>query len=114
MSADNDHADLFYGFPNSYGTLGYALRARIELEATHPYVHLRHLRFRDIESLVETLEDVDATGSYGQEDMQFIDGTVFSREECYLTLGSWADSAPTTSDYTKLGIYYRSISRPRR
>ena len=23
---DNEHADLFYGFPNSYGTLGYALR----------------------------------------------------------------------------------------
>ena len=25
---DNEHADLFYGFPNSYGTLGYALRVR--------------------------------------------------------------------------------------
>ena len=23
---DNEHADLFHGFPNSYGTLGYALR----------------------------------------------------------------------------------------
>ena len=23
---DNEHADLFFGFPNSYGTLGYALR----------------------------------------------------------------------------------------
>jgi FAD/FMN-containing dehydrogenase len=109
-SADNAHADLFYGFPNSYGTLGYALRARIELEATHPFVHLRHLRFRNIESLVETLEDVDATSAYAQEDVQFIDGTVFSPEECYLTLGSWADSAPATSDYTKLDIYYRSIS----
>jgi len=24
----NEHADLFYGFPNSYGTLGYALRVK--------------------------------------------------------------------------------------
>ena len=23
---DNEHRDLFFGFPNSYGTLGYALR----------------------------------------------------------------------------------------
>ena len=30
--ADNEHADLFRGFPNSYGTLGYALRLKIELE----------------------------------------------------------------------------------
>src|SRR4029078_12507621 len=25
---DNEHADLFFGFPNSYGTLGYALKLR--------------------------------------------------------------------------------------
>ena len=32
VSPDNEHSELFYGFPNSYGTLGYALRLRIELE----------------------------------------------------------------------------------
>jgi FAD/FMN-containing dehydrogenase len=26
---DNEHRDLFFGFPNSYGTLGYALRLRL-------------------------------------------------------------------------------------
>jgi FAD/FMN-containing dehydrogenase len=107
--ADNEHADLFYGFPNSYGTLGYALRARIELEQTHPFVHLRHVRFQDLDSLVETLNDVDAGGGYSQEKVQFVDGTVFSQSECYLTLGSWTDRAPATSDYTKLDIYYQSI-----
>ena len=25
---DNEHRDLFFGFPNSYGTLGYALRVK--------------------------------------------------------------------------------------
>ena len=42
---DSEHSDLFYGFPNSYGTLGYALRLRIELEPVTPYIHLRHVRF---------------------------------------------------------------------
>src|SRR5436190_1946452 len=28
---DNEHADLFYGFPNSYGTLGYALRVKAKV-----------------------------------------------------------------------------------
>lgn len=32
-TADNEYADLFHGFPNSYGTLGYATRVRLELEA---------------------------------------------------------------------------------
>ncbi len=38
--ADNEHAELFRGFPNSYGTLGYSLRLRIELERVRPYVRL--------------------------------------------------------------------------
>src|SRR5690242_11355466 len=40
----SENPDLYFGFPNSYGTLGYALRLRIELERTHPYVHLQHVR----------------------------------------------------------------------
>ena len=40
-----EHADLYYGFPNSYGTLGYATRLRVRLERVKPFVALRHLRF---------------------------------------------------------------------
>jgi FAD/FMN-containing dehydrogenase len=104
-----DHADLFAGFPNSYGTLGYALRARIELEAVHPYVHLRHVPFTDFAALTETLASVVAARAYLGEAVDFIDGTVFSPDESYLTLGSWADTAPRASDYTREHIYYRSI-----
>src|SRR5439155_13346806 len=43
--ADNEHADLFHAFPNSYGTLGYALRLTIELEPVRPYVHVEHVKF---------------------------------------------------------------------
>jgi len=107
---DGEHAELFFGFPNSYGTLGYALRARIELEAVQPWVHLRHLRFPSPERLVETLSAVVASGAHDGEDVAFVDGTVFSPGECYLSLGSWASTPPpTTSDYTAEEIYYRSI-----
>ena len=34
---------------------------------------------------------------------------MFTADEAYLTLGSWADAAPYTSDYTGSDIYYRSI-----
>ena len=32
-----------------------------------------------------------------------------ARDEVYLTLGSWADSAPFVSDYTGRDVYYQSI-----
>src|ERR671933_2493912 len=44
---DNEHADLFFGFPNSYGSLGYATRLRIELEPVPAYAALRHVRFHE-------------------------------------------------------------------
>jgi FAD/FMN-containing dehydrogenase len=108
---DNEHRDLLYGFPNSYGTLGYALRLRIELEPVRPYVHLRHLRFADGEELFSTLARVCSERRYAGEAVDFVDGTVFGRRELYLTLGSFADSAPGTSDYTGQDIYYRSVQQ---
>lgn len=110
---EGEHRDLFYGFPNSYGTLGYLLRARIELEPVHRFVHLRHLRFDNFAELVEVLGDVAEAGRYEGEQVDFLDGTVFSPSESYLTLGGWADTAPTTSDYSWTDIYYRSIQSKR-
>jgi len=46
-------------------------------------------------------------------DADFIDGTVFSPGEMYLTLGRFAASAPYTSDYTYEHIYYRAIREKR-
>jgi FAD/FMN-containing dehydrogenase len=106
---DNEHRDLFHGFPNSYGTLGYALRLRIELEDVRPYVHLRHLRFEDFRALVATMREVCEQRTFAGERVDFIDGSVFAPDESYITLGSWAESAPATSDYTRTDIYYRSI-----
>jgi FAD/FMN-containing dehydrogenase len=110
---DGPHADLFQAFPNSYGTLGYALRLLIELEPVRPYVRLRHLRLPDVRRLTDTLATILADRSYQGEPVDFLDGTVFAADEAYLTLGSWADTAPSTSDYTGQEIYYRSIQSRR-
>jgi FAD/FMN-containing dehydrogenase len=109
VDGTGEHRDLFYGFPNSYGSLGYSLRLRIELEDVHPYVHLRHVRFNRTDDLLPVLEQVCRDRAHDGERVDFVDGTVFSPSESYLTLGSWCDSAPRTSDYTWHNIYYRSI-----
>ena len=92
---DNEHADLFRGFPNSYGTLGYALRLRIELERVKPFVRLRHVRFTDAADCARAIEEICAAGSYRDEPVDFLDGVMFGSTELYLTLGRYADSAPS-------------------
>jgi FAD/FMN-containing dehydrogenase len=106
---DNEHRALFYGFPNSYGTLGYALRLRIELEPVTPTVSLRHVRFTDAAKAATAIDEICAGREHAGERVDFIDGTVFSAGELYLTLGTFAEAAAGLSDYTGREIYYRSI-----
>lgn len=108
---DNAHSDLFHGFPNSYGTLGYSLRLRIELEPVSPYVHLRHLRFHDASEAMDALARICAEAAHAGQPVDFVDGVAFGPDELYLTLARFTDRAPWTSDYTGNDIYYRSIRR---
>jgi FAD/FMN-containing dehydrogenase len=110
---DGEHAALYRGFPNSYGTLGYTLSLTIELEPVKPYVHLRHFRFSDPAECFAAVAEVAASGSYDGHRADFIDGTAFSLDEMYLTIGAFSDVAPWISDYTRGRIYYQSLRGPR-
>ena len=106
---DGEHADLFYGFPNSYGTLGYATRLRVKLEPIKPFVALRHLRFTEMEDLQTAITAIVANQQHDGVRVDYLDGVVFSKSESYLTLGTLTDHPGPTSDYTGQHVYYRSI-----
>jgi FAD/FMN-containing dehydrogenase len=103
------HADLYRAFPNSYGTLGYAVRLRIDLEPVKPFVALRHLRFRSVGELVTVMDRIIRTGRLDGVAIDYLDGVVFSGEESYLCVGVQTDTPGPVSDYTGQQIYYRSI-----
>lgn len=109
--------DLFDTFPNSYGSLGYATRLRIELEAVPAYVALRHLRFDDAALLAKTVAEIVETREHGGRRIDGLDGVAFAPGEYYLTLATWQDegttgsTGPGPSDYTGQQIYYRSIQQ---
>jgi FAD/FMN-containing dehydrogenase len=100
----SENADLFYGFPNSYGTLGYALRLKIRLMRARPFVKLTHRRFSRVDDYFSELACVCAG-----HPPDFVDGTVFGPDEMYLSTGEFVEAAPFTSDYTWMRIYYKSI-----
>jgi len=107
-SAD-EHQDLYRGFPNSYGTLGYSVRLKIELEAVKPFVALRHLRFGSLGDLVTAMERIIDTRGYDGTPVDYLDGVVFSADESYLCIGVQTATPGPVSDYTGRQIYYRSI-----
>ncbi len=109
VTPDGEHADLFAGFPNSYGSLGYAVRLRIRLQPVRPYVTLRNVRLTRLDDLTAAIGQIVATRSWEGEAVDFVDGVAFSPAEVYLVLGTWADEVPAISDYTGQAVYYLSL-----
>jgi FAD/FMN-containing dehydrogenase len=109
---DNEHADLFRTFPNSYGSLGYATRLRIRLEPVPAYVALRHVRFHEADKLSAAIAEITERREWDGLQVDAMDGVAFEPGEYYLTLATWTDQRDQTpSDYTGQQIYFRSIQQ---
>ena len=108
---DGDRADLFGAFANSYGSLGYSVRLKIALDPVAPFVKLRHLRFERLADLVATMDSIVGTRRHDDEQVDFLDGVVFTATESYLVLATFVDRAPYASDYTGQQVFYRSIQQ---
>ncbi|HYB50881.1 MAG TPA: FAD-binding oxidoreductase [Burkholderiaceae bacterium] len=100
---ENAYRDLFFGFPNSYGTLGYALRLRQRTIRVKSCVQVEHLRYESAGSYLAALAEHCA----GTAD--FVDGVVFGPRSLVLNVARFTDEAPWLSDYGFEHIYYRSL-----
>jgi FAD/FMN-containing dehydrogenase len=101
----NEYSDLFLGFPNSYGTLGYALRAVVKLVPVKQFVKLTHHRYTDLEQYFQVIARLCEDRC-----VDFVDGTMFHDNELYITTGEFVDRVEWLSDYTYRQIYYQSIT----
>lgn len=100
----HENRELFFGFPNSYGTLGYALRLRIRLIPAKPFVHTIYTRFPEAGGFFGKLAEL-----CGRGEIDFLDGVIFAKDDSYINRSFFAEHAPYASDYTYMNIYYRSL-----
>jgi FAD/FMN-containing dehydrogenase len=99
----NEHRDLFLAFPNSYGTLGYALRLRQRTLPVKACVRVEHRRYAAPRGFFAALAEQCTGGA------DFIDGVIFGPQQLVLNVAQFVDEAPWLSDYGFEQIYYRSL-----
>jgi FAD/FMN-containing dehydrogenase len=104
-----EHNDLYFGFPNSYGTLGYALSLTIRLVPVKPFVHLQYIKHTKPKEFFAQIQAICDSGRYQDKAIDFIDGVIFGKGNYVITVGTMVATAPYTSDYTFKNIYYLSI-----
>jgi FAD/FMN-containing dehydrogenase len=105
---DNAASDLFRALPNSYGTLGYILRARIRVMPAAPYVHLQTTAYSDPGAFLEAMHAAAA----GQ-DADFIEGLIYGPGRQLLTRSRFVTSVPRVDDILRKNIFYRLIGDAR-
>ena len=101
---DNEHRELFHGFANSYGTLGYALAVTARTQPVRRFVAVEHRRHATPEACFADLARLCDAG-----DVDFLDGVAFAPDDLVVSVGRFADGATAPSDYGFERIYYRSL-----
>jgi len=107
-ASPTENSDLFYGFPNTYGTLGYVLKAKLMLFPAKSYVEIVRQKYTDGRKFLEEMSNMGMQ-QRKVRNWDFIEGVIFAENENYLTLARFVDEAPYVSDYTFMDIYYKSI-----
>jgi FAD/FMN-containing dehydrogenase len=105
-SGENEHADLFSALPNSYGTLGYILRARIRLMPARPFVHLGIECFPEPGAWLHNMREATR-----RDDVDFVEGLFFEDQRFYLMTGRFADRVPQVDDILREHVFYRLVQQ---
>lgn len=92
--------DMIHG---SYGTLGVLTSLTFKLIPAERFVHLVYRTFSTAAEY-----ETEMRARVAAADFDFIDGIIHSRTEYVLCLGRFAKSAPYTSNYRWLHIFYKS------
>lgn len=118
---DNDNALVFQMVHGAFGTLGIISKLTFRLIPAKPYVRVRYERYSSFDDYMAAIRQVydarhpgEGAGAGGRgryADVDFMDGIIHSPTECILSLGTFVDEAPYTSDYSWMKIYYESTRR---
>lgn len=103
-----ENVDLFTGLPNSYGTLGYILRAKIRIIPSKPYIQLHHLTFTNLSEALDRL----AQESSNIIENDYLEGIVYSPTNIHLLIGRFTATLPDQvllNDFNLKKPFYKSI-----
>ena len=98
--------ELFKAIPRSMGTLGYITRMKLKTVPAKPYIRSDIYHFSDPRKYYQKLQELSQS-----IDIQFLDATVFSRNQLVIVTGTYVDSAPTLVNVANRDIYYEEIQK---
>jgi len=92
-SPSNEHSDLFAALPNSFGTLGYILKAKLRTAPAAPHVHMKNQIFSSLEDLLSNMKTLA-----DEQQVHFLEALVFNETYSILSQTNLMYDAPPAID----------------
>lgn len=104
IANETTNKELFDAIPNSYGSFGYILSAKIKLRDYKPYLELESVKFNSIRSFIDAIKNYCS-----MDNIDFIDGFINSKDEMYLLVGKMVNGVAPGTHLEKFveDIYYK-------
>lgn len=102
---DNEHALVFQMMQGAFGTLGVLTRLAFKLVPAKPFVELTYETYASVPAYRDAIARHAAARTF-----DFIDGIIHSPTRYVLCLGRFVATAPYTSDYSWMKVYYQSTA----
>ena len=108
VTPDGEHALVFQMMMGAFGTLGIVSKLTFKLVPAKPFVRLAYESHATLETYLASIKAHAAA-----RDVDFMDGIIHSPRKYVLSLGTFVDTAPYTSDYSWLRVYWESTGTRR-
>jgi len=96
-------ADVFEMLHGSYGTIGILTKIKFKLYPAKPFVKMTYPKFHNFNDFWNFLQERCRLGDY-----TFVDAIIYDKNNFIVCLGELVDTAPYTSHYDWLEIFYKS------
>ncbi len=100
---ENEHRLVFQMVHGAFGTLGIITRLKFKLVPALPFVKVSYQKHGSLGSFKAAI-----WRHFQERDVDFMDGIIHSASEYVLSTGRFVDSAPYTSRYDWVKVYYQS------
>ncbi|XP_023334287.1 delta(24)-sterol reductase isoform X2 [Eurytemora carolleeae] len=96
---DNEYSDLYHCLPWSHGSLGFLVGLELQIIPVKPYIHMKYIPVKGQKNYCEKIRELSGTYDGSAEVPDYLEATVFSKEEAVIMVGNFADV--TTKEQAK-------------
>ena len=102
--SSTQNKELFNSIPNTYGTIGKILRAKLKIEKTKPYVKVNVIKFNNITDFIKQMKKLSDSNKYTN-----ICSLVYGKNELYIIVSNYVDKYKNLVTFTKYNTFYKYI-----